>query len=470
MISFDDYIQSFVEPISTSSTLHLLKNLRVQFDLEIEEITYGDLEKWGFGSRGDLQHDSGKFFKISGAKVEDKTSGHVEYQPVIDQPEIGILGLLFCSKPMLKFYLQAKIEPGNIENVQYSPTVQATKSNYSGVHNGKRVDFIDYFNDESKSVIKRQNQSEHGYKFYRKRNDNVLSCVEAEDDVEEKRKFRWLSLSEIRFLLSQPHCVNMDTRSVLCSFFPGEGVSHDDLIEVVRNYDFTDIEKDLFVSSLVNNVFFKDLSELTAWMTGKKERKKFVSEMIPLKDLYSKGWKRTEEALYSEDDPSFEQVNLRVFCSSREVLGWTQPIVKDNFPKIYAFLFVKIREVIHVIVKFTEEKFSYNGGEIGPTISGESADANVEETLAREFAVTADSFEVLYDVFQSEEGGRFYKQKNRYVLAMSNEAVQWNEDSYMPMTLFQIRKLMDNECFANIECRTLTTISSFFWDSKRETL
>lgn len=405
-----------------------------------------------------------------GAKVEDKVTGQMKYQPVIDQPEIGILGLLFCSKPTLKFYLQAKIEPGNIENVQYSPTVQATKSNYSGVHNGKSVDFIDYFSDESKSVKKRQNQSEHGYKFYRKRNDNVLSCVGSMDDVEEKVNFSWLNLSEIRFLLSQPHCVNMDTRSVLCSFFPDEGVSKDFLVEALKGYDFTDLEMDLFVSSLVNNVFYRDLSELKAWLATRKKRKRFISEIIPLKDLYSKGWNRSEGALWSEDDPSFEQVNLRVFCSSREVLGWTQPIVKDNFPKLYVFLFVKVRDVMHVIVKFTEERFSYNGGEIGPTISGESANSDVTELLAKKFSIGTSSINVVYDVFQSEEGGRFYQQKNRYVVAVSNETVQCDEDRFVPMTLFQIRKLMDNECFANIECRTLTTISSYFWDSKREVL
>ena len=49
-------------------------------------------------------------------------------QPIIDQPEIGFLGIL-CKeiKGSLHFLLQAKIEPGNKNFVQLSPTLQATR-------------------------------------------------------------------------------------------------------------------------------------------------------------------------------------------------------------------------------------------------------------------------------------------------------------------------------------------------------
>ena len=41
-------------------------------------------------------------------------------------------------------------KPGNINNIQLSPTVQATKSNYLRAHGGKKTKFIDYFIKKTK--------------------------------------------------------------------------------------------------------------------------------------------------------------------------------------------------------------------------------------------------------------------------------------------------------------------------------
>ena len=38
-----------------------------------------------------------------------------------------------------KYLLQAKVEPGNINKIQISPTVQATRSNYLRIHGGKTI-------------------------------------------------------------------------------------------------------------------------------------------------------------------------------------------------------------------------------------------------------------------------------------------------------------------------------------------
>ena len=49
-----------------------------------------------------------------------------------------------------KYILQAKVEPGNINKIQISPTVQATKSNYSRIHGGKTIPFLKYFKKKIK--------------------------------------------------------------------------------------------------------------------------------------------------------------------------------------------------------------------------------------------------------------------------------------------------------------------------------
>ena len=64
--------------------------------------------------------------------------------------------------------MQAKIEPGNINYVQLSPTLQATKSNYQKVHKGKNPTHLEYFLAEDKNIILDQLQSEQGARFLKK--------------------------------------------------------------------------------------------------------------------------------------------------------------------------------------------------------------------------------------------------------------------------------------------------------------
>ncbi|HZV80721.1 MAG TPA: NDP-hexose 2,3-dehydratase family protein, partial [Geobacteraceae bacterium] len=100
------------------------------------------------GETGDIRHESGRFFSLTGAYVRHRTpTGELEWdQPVIDQAEIGILGILAKKiGGVMHFCLQAKEEPGNINSVQLSPSVQATFSNYTRVHGGSSPAFLDYF-------------------------------------------------------------------------------------------------------------------------------------------------------------------------------------------------------------------------------------------------------------------------------------------------------------------------------------
>ena len=80
-------------------------------------------------------HKSGKFFQIISIRAVSNFYKKKWDQPIIVQNEKGILGILMKKyNGRTKYLLQAKIEPGNINKLQLSPTVQATKSNYSRVY------------------------------------------------------------------------------------------------------------------------------------------------------------------------------------------------------------------------------------------------------------------------------------------------------------------------------------------------
>ena len=89
-------------------------------------------------------------------------------QPLIVQDEIGILGFIVKKiDGILYFLVQAKIEPGNINIIQLSPTLQATKSNYQLKHGGGEPDYMHYFFNVSKeNLLFDVLLSEEGTRFF----------------------------------------------------------------------------------------------------------------------------------------------------------------------------------------------------------------------------------------------------------------------------------------------------------------
>ena len=131
--------------------------------------------------------------------------------------------------------------------------------------------------------------------------------------------------------------------------------------------------------------------------------------------------------------------------------------------KIYGFILKEINNIIHVLVQLVEEDFSWNGAELGPTFhSIDSSTFSLDEELAK-FDVISEQSCTFYDCFQSEEGGRFMEQKNRYMLINldKNSTVEVS-NRYKWVTLYQLKKMTSYECSVNIEARTLLALASYY--------
>ena len=122
----------------TSDILAWMRHQNEEVVSVIKQIPINELKGWSY--RDDrIRHDSGKFFSIDGIHIETNYRNTPQWdQPIINQPEIGFLGFIVKKiNGVLHFLMQAKIEPGNLNVVQLSPTLQATRSNYTRVHGGK---------------------------------------------------------------------------------------------------------------------------------------------------------------------------------------------------------------------------------------------------------------------------------------------------------------------------------------------
>ena len=446
----------------------------------IEQIKFKELEKWSFDpSSGNLSHESGKFFTIEGIWVNTNVGPVREWsQPIINQPEIGILGILTKKfNGVLYFLVQLKMDPGNINLIQLAPTVQATQSNYTRVHQGSATPYLEYFLDKSSSKILVDTlQSEQGARFLRKRNRNII--IETLEPVTVLDDYCWLTLGQIQKLIQNDNIVNMDARSVLsCIPFAGtevQGVTASDLIHVIKKLDTVDMglirfglddfRKDLLTSVLDTQNCLHDTDQIISWFTELKIHYELNVERIPLK--FVKNWYKTDYHISHEEDKYFSVVAVRVQADNREITSWTQPLIKPREVGIVAYIMKKINGVLHFLVQAKIEPGNFDVIEMAPTvqcITGSYLEDKPEERpLFLEYVLNMPSAQIRSSTLQSEEGGRFFQEENRNILIeVGDDFPVEAPENYIWMTMNQIKKFIKYNNYINVEGRCLLSCIGF---------
>ncbi len=205
-----------------TSALAWLEERRRNYIVNTKEIGIKDLDKWHVDQNsGNVYHDSGKFFSIIGVKVDGADGREVASwtQPMIKQEECGILGIL-CQKinGAMSYLLYAKYEPGNIVNLQLSPTLQATQSNLKQAHGGKKPLFSEYFENGGRGkVLTSVVQVEDGGRFYRKTNRCMIVEVDENEKINVPEDYIWLTLPQVKKFLKMDNMVNSLARCVFGS-------------------------------------------------------------------------------------------------------------------------------------------------------------------------------------------------------------------------------------------------------------
>lgn len=454
---------------SVNSTQDLIEWIRERnrvVKVEVKKTSFDNLQGWKVDEEtGNIHHESGKFFTISGVKIE-VSDGHVKEwsQPIINQPEIGYLGFLVKKfNGVLHFLIQAKIEPGNVNNVQLSPTIQATRSNYKRVHKGKSPAYLDFFQQKKGKVLIDQLQSEQGARFFRKRNRNII--IEVDEELEVLKDFMWVTLGQIKELLKVDNLVNMDTRTVISGIQYGS-IEKDALalVEVFHNNRPSSYNDDVFSSYVISEVGTNSLGEIHSWLTELKSSYELNVELIPLNNV--KDWVIEKDKIYHKDRKYFEVLAVDVEIGNREVTKWSQPIVKPCCEGIVAFISKKIDGVLHFLVQAKLEVGNLDIVELAPTvqcITGDYREGKSEYTVPfLDYILNIDANQIKYDVLLSEEGGRFYKNQNRNMIIETEESFDLEiPKNYKWLTLNQIMKFMEYNNNVNIEARSLLSVLTF---------
>lgn len=428
---------------------------------EVKKLPLTDLKEWHFEpDTGDIVHKSRKFFRIEGIEVRTNF-GYTPcwMQPIINQPEIGILG--FLTKKIngtLHFLVQAKMEPGNVNMVQISPTVQATRSNYTQVHGGKRPLYLDYFLDHSKSrFVVDQLQSEQGARFLRKRNRNMIVQVPDCQVVKDHEDYCWLTLGQLFELLKLDNIVNMDSRTVLsCIRFAGQDTVLDPSSLKCGLNGFCE---EVYLSSLADEkMAVNDLDNIISWLTHMKTRYELHVQRVPLNKL--KDWFCDGTEIRHQEGRFFSVIGVSVAASNREVQSWEQPLIESAKGGILCFICQKKNNVLHFIVQARVEPGNFDVLEFAPTLqcTPSNYDSNKPELWPPfyDLVINSPDSSIRYSTLQSEEGGRFYHDQNSYLIIEvdSNQELVLPEN-YIWTTIRQMKEFIRFNNYFNIEARGL---------------
>ena len=428
-----------------------------EVEVKIENQPLAQLAGWHFDDDMSLRHNSGKFFSIEGIHVEtDYGKVNSWDQPIINQPEVGFLGILTKEiDGVLYFLMQSKIEPGNVNNVQISPTLQATKSNFTQVHQGKKPAYLDYFvNAKPQQILLDQLQSEQGARFLRKRNRNII--IKVDDDVELLPDFRWMTLGQIKELMYHDNMVNMDTRTVI------SGIDFSKyLTPLVDLSEMSEWGRSL-LKSMQEKIGYYTMDENISWLSRQKAMYNLLVTSKPLKDV--QGWDINEYDISRKDEEYFKVVGVKVTISSREVASWSQPLVQPQQQGLCAFIIKDIGSIPHFLVQAKLECGNYDVMELAPTVQCLTGKYNTStETLPfLSYVLNAPKNQVLFDTLQSEEGGRFYHEQNRNMLIKVGDDFPIEvPDNYRWMTLNQLFSFLKFNNFLNIQARSLLSALLF---------
>ncbi|WP_417449658.1 NDP-hexose 2,3-dehydratase family protein [Kordiimonas sp.] len=378
--------------------LKWLEERRAACQMRFEEIRFADSREWRLTEKG-LVHETGGFFSVQGIAGKSMASGLSAFaQPIINQPEIGILGFIVSgSGGAYRWLVQAKAEPGNVGTVQLAPSVQATYSNYTRKHGGAATHYLECFAAPDVSIVGDSLQSEQGTRFLTKFNRNMLCDVSCDLPLVNEQ-YCWFSAAQMRAALALDFAINTDARSVI----------------VCSPWKYLADPKGAFGGTMpIQRVLSRSYAHTSSRdIVGTAQQKldklrlsmDLQLETVPLEAL--SGWRFGDTSIVVSDagESSLEVRHYHVTSPEREKDKWDQPLVLSTSSD-EVMLFCQQRDgVLHFLLRPAYEVGLTGGVEFGPSHKLETVVTQPEwlRTLAEH-----QEWETLIQVEQSDEGGRF---------------------------------------------------------------
>ncbi len=440
---------------TTEELLAWIEKLNQTTNVDIHECSINESTFWFYDDyNGEILNRKRSFFSVKGIRMF-KNKEFLKEQPIIVQPEIGYLGII-CKEidGVLNFLMQAKIEPGNVNCVQISPTIQATKSNFMRAHGGKLPLYFEYFENSNRyDVFYDQIQSEQSSRFLKKRNRNMMMCVNEEIPV--YPNFKWMTLGQIKELMKIDNLVNMDTRTVL------SGIP-------LSIYPYTDTELEHIRALFPQQEFFRsvfhaeptvNLPEIYQFINNYKMFQDITTVEIPLNQLVD--WKIDDYGVVCKKNADFLVRYYDISIEGREVKNWSQPLFKAIGSAVFGLVVTIDNGVMKYLVKAKPEIGCFDKIELAPAVQLETShNEYYDDEVERIFRQRMNNHKgIVLDVVLSEEGGRFYHEQNRNViLRIDKEEINDLPEGYFWVDFGTLNFLVQTNNCLNIQLRNLLSL------------
>lgn len=397
-----------------------LDQRRSETDLDVSAISLNECQEWK-KENGSIRHHTRGFFEIAGLRTNSIFS-YLDniHQPIIHQPELGILGFVVASCGLDKYWLlQAKPEPGNVHGVQLAPTVQATYSNYSRLHGGDQTYYLQFFTSGAIVLESDCLHSEQGTRFYQKFNRNAI-CVVPFPFTCVTDAFCWHNARMVQQLLLEDYTVNTDARSVMVTG-PWRLISSDPT-------PFMDSASKGWggLQSSYTAPVPKGLRRDMARRISKMRRAvRLTSQYVDIDEL--KHWHFTDDALSHSVNGAFKIGFYNVNAPTREIPVWDQPLLKSSRKDDIILFAQRQRGLLRFMLRFSFEVGLKGGVELGASYKKESR-VPLPDWLQE--AVDGQVGTVRASIEQSDEGGRFMRSKSRYSVIELPEDFSVEHDAF----------------------------------------
>ena len=195
-----------------------MSELKSRYELIVDKIPLKDVTDWDVSDR-EIARGDRRFFRVLGVNVTIANREVSTWcQPIVQPMQEGLC-VLFAQKRggVLHFLMQAKVECGNFDVVEFAPTIQCLTGDFRKV--ATPPPFVRQFVDGAVKgrVLFDTKQSEEGGRFYHEQNRNVIMLLDEDFGIEVPENFLWLTLGQIKEFLRFNNYLNIQVRSLIAS-------------------------------------------------------------------------------------------------------------------------------------------------------------------------------------------------------------------------------------------------------------
>jgi dTDP-4-dehydro-6-deoxy-alpha-D-glucopyranose 2,3-dehydratase len=430
----------------------VLKTTRQHIERRVMTINPADSNEWIYDTQS-IRHSTGGFFSIVGLCYWSVSNQEFLVQPIIDQPEIGVLSFAIRGNAETREILvQTKCEPGNVGAVHIAPTCQATQSNLNRLHGGIQPPGALLI--KSGLVISSGVHSEQGTRFWNKQNQNLVVRVALDINIshDDLAHLHWIPTRVFRQALELDFVVNTDARSVVVTS-DWESIFGADLFTAqTSHHPMGELLARAWETQSLEQAQCRAERVLT-WLGSLRQQHMWVGQPMPLSEVPE--LQTTKHGLlWSDPDSSFDIRHVSVSIRGRERETWDQPLIDSRNMGAATLLMFEQHGTIKFIFRAQAEPGLKNLIELNPSISrSPGARASLEDET---FLRLARVGKVLKTIKQSDEGGRFWRDVTRYSLVLIQDPGDLPTEGVC-LSLREIAVLAPKSVFTN-EARSVISL------------